>query len=178
MLNISPRQQEEFKSITSKLEPISKERQTLIDTRLIAFNSLNEPVSLDSGKRVFKQNCAACHSIDNEGGSIGPQLDGVGKWGPRALAEKILDPNRNVSEAFRNYTITLKDGKVMSGLYRREEGQVIVFADITGKEFSVPKNEIAQQEISKYTLMPDHFGQVLFQEDFNALVKFLLSLDD
>lgn len=173
---ISPRQQAEYKAITAALEPVSKERQTLIDTRLIAFNTAQEDASLDSGKLVFKQNCSACHSIGGEGGAIGPQLDGVGKWGPRALAEKILDPNRNVSEAFRNYTITTKEGKVLSGLYRREEGEVIVFADITGKEFSVPKNGIAEQKQSKYTLMPDHFGEVLSQDDFNALVKYLLSL--
>jgi putative heme-binding domain-containing protein len=125
---------------------------------------------------VFKQNCSACHAIGNEGGAIGPQLDGVGKWGPRALAEKILDPNRNVSEAFRNYTITLKDGKVMSGLFRREEGEVIVLADVSGKEFSVPKNDIAEQKASKYTLMPDHFGDVLSQEEFSSLLQYLLSL--
>lgn len=176
LLNISDGQQKEFKAITAKLEPISKERQTLIDTRLIVFNSLTEPVSLDSGKMVFKQNCAACHTIGNEGGTIGPQLDGVGKWGPRSLTEKILDPNRNISESFRNYTITLKDGKVMSGLFRREEGEVIVFADISGKEFSVPKENIAEQKASKYTLMPDHFGNVLSQREYNALLKYLLSL--
>lgn len=175
MLNISPRQQQEFKAITAKLEPVSKERQTLIDTRVIAFNTAGD-VSIDSGKIVFRQNCSACHSIGGEGGAVGPQLDGVGKWGPRALAEKILDPNRNVSEAFRNYTITLKDGKVLSGLFRREEGEVIVFADISGKEFSVSKNEIAEQKASKYTLMPDHFGNVLSQDDFNMLIKYLLSL--
>lgn len=176
MLNISPRQQQQFKAITAKLEPISKERQTLIDTRLIEFGSLTEKPSLDSGKMVFKQNCSACHAIGNEGGAIGPQLDGVGKWGPRALAEKILDPNRNVSEAFRNYTMTLKDGKVMSGLFRREEGEVIVLADVSGKEFSVPKNDIAEQKASKYTLMPDHFGEVLSQEEFNSLLQYLLSV--
>jgi putative heme-binding domain-containing protein len=125
---------------------------------------------------VFRQNCSTCHSIGNEGGAIGPQLDGVGKWGPRALAEKILDPNRNVSESFRNYTVTLKDGKVLSGLLRREEGEVIVFADLAGKEFSVPKANIAQQKESRYTLMPDHFGNILSQKEFNALVKYLLSL--
>ena len=176
MMNISPRQREEYQAITARLEPISKERQTLIATRLISFRTFTEPVSLDSGKMVFRQNCVACHAIGGEGGTIGPQLDGVGKWGPNALAEKILDPNRNVSEAFRNYTITLRDGKVMSGLFRREEGEVIVFADITGKEFSVPKNEIAERKISKYTLMPDHFGNVLSQEEFNNLLKYLLSL--
>lgn len=176
MLNISPRQQQEYKAITAKLEPVSKERQTLIDTRLIEFGSLTDRAPIDSGKMVFRQHCSTCHSIGNDGGAIGPQLDGVGKWGPRALAEKILDPNRNVSEAFRNYTITMKDGKVMSGLFRREEGQVIVFADMTGKEFSVAKNEIAEQKPSKYTLMPDHFGNVLSQEELNALLQYLLSL--
>jgi putative heme-binding domain-containing protein len=176
MSNISPRQKQEFQAITGKLEPIDKERQALIATRVLAFTTLTEPASIDSGKMVFKQNCSACHSIGNQGGSIGPQLDGVGKWGFRALAEKIIDPNRNVSESFRNYTITMKDGKVMTGLLRREEGEVVVFADITGKEFSVPKNEIAEQKPSKYTLMPDHFGQVLSQEEFNALIQYLLSL--
>jgi putative heme-binding domain-containing protein len=118
-----------------------------------------------------------CHSIEHQGGAIGPQLDGVGKWGPRALAEKILDPNRNISGAFRNYTVTLKDGKVMSGLFRRDEGEVTVFADITGKEFSVPKAEIAEQKMSPYTLMPDSFGSVLSQDDFNALLTYLLNRD-
>lgn len=176
LLNISRQQEQEFRAITAKLDPISKERQTLIDTRVIAFSTVAGTVSLDSGKIIFQQNCAPCHSIQHEGGSIGPQLDGVGKWGARALAEKILDPNRNVSESFRNYTIRLKDGKVLGGLFRREEGEVIVFADIAGKEFSVPKNEIAEQTPSKYTLMPDHFGDVLSQNDFNMLVEYLLSL--
>jgi len=176
MMNISEAQKKEFNAITADLEPISKERQTLIDTRLIVYNGITEPLSLESGKMVFGKNCAPCHTIQNNGGTIGPQLDGVGKWGSRALAEKILDPNRNVSESFRNYTITLKDGKVMSGLFRREEGEVIVFADISGKEFSVPKNNIAEQKISKYTLMPDHFGNVLSQEEFNTLLKYLLSV--
>lgn len=176
LLNISPRQKQEFDAITSTLEPVSEERQTLITTRVIAFNTAQDEASVEGGKGVFKQNCSACHAIGGEGGAIGPQLDGVGKWGPRALAEKILDPNRNVSEAFRMYTITMKDGKILSGLYRRDEGQVIVFADAAGKEFSVSKNEIAEQNASKYTLMPDHFGEVLSQDDFNALLKYLLTL--
>jgi putative heme-binding domain-containing protein len=179
MLNISPRQKAEYNAITATLEPINRERQTLIATRILAFTTTpTETISVDSGEMVFKQNCAACHAIGGEGGSIGPQLDGVGKWGFRALAEKIIDPNRNVSEAFRTYTITTRDGKVMSGLFRREEGEVIVFADITGKEFSVPKNNIAEQKPAKYTLMPDHFGQVLSQEEFNKLLKYLLTRQD
>ena len=90
--------------------------------------------------------------------------------------EKILDPNRNVSESFRNYTIKLKDGKTLSGLYRREEGALLVFADITGNEFTIPKKDIAERTVSKYTLMPDQFGTTISPGDFNALVAYLLTV--
>lgn len=176
--NMTPGQRRQFQEITESLTPISTERETLISTRAVGFRALTEPIPLDSGKAIFKQNCAPCHSVGNEGGSIGPQLDGVGKWGPRALAEKILDPNRNVSEAFRTYTITLTDGRVLTGLYRREEGEVIVFADVIGREFSVAKGEIASQEPSRFTLMPDHFGDLFSQDEFNALLQYLLSLQN
>ena len=123
---------------------------------------------------VFTQNCSPCHSIGGQGGKIGPNLDGVSLWGPKALAEKILDPNRNISENFRNYNIKLKDGKIMSGLYRRDEGEVIVFADISGQEFSVPKRDIAEQVASRFTLMPDNFRNRLSAKDFNILINFLI----
>ncbi|MEJ0054329.1 MAG: hypothetical protein WDN75_00955 [Bacteroidota bacterium] len=92
-----------------------------------------------------------------------------------SLAEKILDPNRNISEAFRSYTIKLKDGKVLTGLFRREEGAVIVFADFAGKEFSVPKKEIVEQKASRFSVMPDNFGTSLTQDEFNALLAYLLN---
>ena len=178
LLGISSKQKSELDQLTAGLEPVSKERQELIDTRLAGFHALKEKPPVDSGKIVFIKNCSPCHTVKNEGGKIGPQLDGVGQWGAKALAEKVLDPNRNVSEAFKNYTIKLKDGKVMSGLYRRDAGEVMVFADIAGQEFSVPKNDIAERTASKYTLMPDQFGQVLSENDFNALINFLLHQKD
>jgi len=120
------------------------------------------------------QNCSSCHSIAEEGGNIGPNLDGVSQWGAKSLAEKILDPNRNVAENFRTYTIRMKDGKISTGLYRREEGAVIIFADLTGNEISIPKKDIAERTPSRLTLMPDNFQQRLTQKNFNALIRFLL----
>lgn len=173
LLNISEEQLEEFEKLIADLASVSEEKQALIQERLSAFIRSDSLVS--SGHSVFTQHCSPCHRIGNQGGMIGPQLTGIGNWGAQALAEKILDPNRNISEAFRTYTITMKDGKVLTGLYRRDEGEVIVFANMAGEEFSVPKNEIETQEASKYTLMPDHFGDRLSQRDFNALLSYLLS---
>lgn len=175
LLNISAKQQKMYNELIANIEPISAERQALIDERLNAFKTFKATtIQLDSGAMVFDNNCGVCHRKTVLSG-IGPQLHGIGKRGAEALAEKILDPNRNISEAFRNYTIKLKDGKVMTGLYRREQGAVVVFGDLTGKEFSIPKKDIAEQKPSRYTIMPDHFGTTLSQHEFDLLLTYLLT---
>ena len=68
------------------------------------------------------------------GPKIGPQLDGIGVRGLDRLLEDVLDPNRNVDQAFRATTLTLKNGQSLTGLVLREEGAVIVLADAQGKE--------------------------------------------
>ncbi|HZY78280.1 MAG TPA: c-type cytochrome, partial [Cyclobacteriaceae bacterium] len=176
LMNASAKQQKEFEELTADLGPISQEKQLAIEKRLGVFESLDrKKLSLDSGELVFEQNCATCHKLGGQLG-IGPQLDGIGKTGARGLIEKILDPNRNISKAFRNYTIKMKDGSVKSGLFRRDEGASKVFADLGGKEFTVANKDIAEQKLSKYTLMPDSFESTISEKDFNLLVNYLLSL--
>lgn len=177
MLGITPAQRKVFEELTKGIDPVDQERQAQINQRLVEFNDAMQinPPSVDSGRRVFVQHCSTCHSIAEEGGNIGPNLDGVSQWGARSLAEKILDPNRNISENFRTYTIRMKDGKVMTGLYRRDEGAVIVFADLSGKEFSLSKKDITEQTASRLTLMPDNFRERLSQKEFNELIHYLLN---
>ncbi|HZF63334.1 MAG TPA: c-type cytochrome, partial [Chitinophagaceae bacterium] len=169
----SAKQLKEYKELTANLNPANEEKQKAIKERLSAFKFSTDIVP--EGRAVFIQHCAACHQIKKEGGLIGPQLDGIGSWGAAALTEKIIDPNKNISEAFRNYTIKMKNGKIMTGLYRREEGQVLVFANMLGEEFRLSKKDIAERTGSKYTLMPDHFGEVISPAQYNALLSYLLS---
>lgn len=177
LLNINPDQKRILEELTKDVSSIDVERQKEIESRFEKYQkSLSSgTLSAASGKTVFLQNCAACHRITEEGGEIGPNLDGVSQWSAKTLTEKIIEPNRFVSENFRNYTITLKDKRVISGLYRREEGAVTVFADVTGKEFSIPNKEIVQKTPSRLTLMPDDFRQRLNEKDFGDLVYFLLN---
>ena len=60
----------------------------------------------------------------------------------QTLAEKILDPNRNISESFRTYSITLKDGKV---IYQNAIG----ISDINTKEPITSKTLFNIGSISK-----------------------------
>jgi len=176
LLNASAKQKQEFNDLTADLPAISEEKQKVINERLASFEALDRSkLSLDSGAMVFQQNCGACHKLNGQMG-VAPQLDGIGKTGARGLMEKILDPNRNISKAFQNYTVKLKDGSVKSGLLRRDEGNSKVYADITGKEFTIAKSDIAEETPSKFTLMPDSFESTIPEKDFYQLVNYLLNL--
>jgi putative heme-binding domain-containing protein len=160
-------------ALTKKLPADDAERQKLIDQRRATFRLAN--ANAVTGTKVFEQNCAICHQIDGKGGLIGPQLDGLASRGAERIIEDVLDPNRNVDNAFRYSTLTLDDDRVITGLQRREEGELVVFADATGKEISVPKKQIKERIQSESSLMPDNFGEVIAPEDFNNLLAFLLS---
>ena len=58
---------------------------------------------------------------------------------------------------------------------RREEGEVLVLAESTGKEISVPKKDVAERRQSETSLMPENFGELLSAEEFNHLMAYLLS---
>jgi putative heme-binding domain-containing protein len=102
-------------------------------------------------------------------------LTGIGNRGVERLCEDILDPNRNVDHAFRQTRITTQDGDELAGLMRREEGDLLVLVDPSGKEFSVKKSAVTQKQESELSLMPDTFGETLSAGDFHHLLAYLLS---
>lgn len=173
-LKASDAQQKQLSAISANGAGERAERLALIKARVEGLDLAK--TSAAAGREVFTANCGMCHQIGGNGGLVGPQLDGIGNWGQKALTEKILDPNRSISEAFRTYNISMKDGKSLTGLYRRTEGEVMVFANLDGKEFSVGKGDIKEYKASKYTLMPDQFRHTIPEKDFYSLVTYLLNV--
>jgi putative heme-binding domain-containing protein len=157
--NQVPGAAERIKALTKGLEPASAELERLIEQRRSAF--AQKGGSAERGRNVFVANCAACHAFRGFGGVVGPQLDGVGNRGVGRVVEDILDPSRNVDPAFRYVNVSLKDGRVISGIFRRNEGDAAVYADSTGKEVTVPKGQVVRTVQSSLSLMPGNFGTLL-----------------
>jgi putative heme-binding domain-containing protein len=168
-----PNAGERIEKLTQGFSPPNEVLQKLVEKRRKKFDPAKARPG--DGEAIFTQNCAACHQVDGKGGLVGPQLDGIGNRGVERLCEDIIDPNRNVDPAFRSTLVVLKDGDVTSGLFRREEGETIILAESTGKEISIPKNQIAERRQSENSLMPENFGELLNDEQFNNLLAFLLS---
>lgn len=162
---------ERIKKLTDGLSQ-NEAAQKLIEQRRAEYKG---GLNAEEGKAIFTQSCAACHRIGAEGNLVGPQLDGIGNRGLERLLEDVLDPNRNVDRAFRTHVLVLKDGDVVSGLPRREEGELLILADSTGREISVAKSQIQSRRESETSLMPENFGDVIPPADFQKLMAFLLS---
>ncbi|MFM7592579.1 MAG: c-type cytochrome, partial [Isosphaeraceae bacterium] len=127
-----------------------------------------------AGQAIFTKNCATCHQIGTQGARIGPQLDGVGVRGVDRLLEDILDPNRNVDQAFRSTTVATKEGQVLTGLLLRDEGAVLVLADSQGRDVRVPKGEVAEQTVNPLSPMPANWADAMTPEELSNLLSFLL----
>ena len=168
-----PQFKERYEKLIAGLPPASAELQKLMDERRAAFSTVK--ASVDRGRTVFEKACAVCHQLDGKGAVVGPQLDGVGNRGLERIIEDVLDPSRNIDPAFRPSLVTLKDDTSITGLLRREEGEVMVFVDPLGKEVSVSKKEIAERRESQLSLMPSNFGEVLTAGEFYDLMSFLLA---
>ncbi len=167
-----PQYRARYTKLTAGLSPVDAELQKLIAARLAGFDP--RQASAERGAVVYEKSCAVCHQLGGKGAIVGPQLDGVGSRGLERLIEDIIDANRNVDPAFRTSNVTLRDDTAITGLLRREEGEVLVFADATGKEVAVPKREIVENRESELSLMPSNFGDVLSVEEFNDLMAYLL----
>ena len=145
----------------------------LMKQRAARFTSAK--IDSEQGPKLFAKHCGACHRIADQGGKIAPQLDGIGTRGLERLLEDVLDPNRNVDQAFRARVITTKDDRTITGLMLRIDGEVLLLADSEGKEIRIPLKEIDKNRETMLSPMPANFGDVIPEADFYNLMAYLLA---
>ena len=160
----------------------SKERQFVKEWAMSDLESRLGEVArgrdFESGKAAFNDaQCVACHRFANEGGSVGPELTGVGsKYSLRDILESMIDPSKVVSDQFQNFNIWKKDGDDVSGRITDEnKDRIIVLPNMLAPEVTVevPLNEIARREPSKVSAMPSGLLNNLTQEEILDLLAYI-----
>jgi putative heme-binding domain-containing protein len=167
---------ERVAQLTKGLRPADEKIQALMKQRRAGYLASKTDVAL--GAKVFESRCANCHQLGGKGAKIGPQLDGIGIRGLDRLLEDVLDPNRNVDQAFRLTTLDLKGGQVVLGLVLKEEGEVVVLADQKGQEVRVEKSKIEERRVSQQSPMPANLADEIMEADLYHLMAFLLAQKD
>jgi putative heme-binding domain-containing protein len=164
---------ERVAKLTAGLPAVDQRLEEMMKQRRAGFLKAKPDVML--GAKVFEKSCAVCHQLGGKGAKVGPQLDGIGIRGLDRLLEDIIDPNRNVDQAFRSTSLSLKNGQLVTGLVLREEGEVIVLADQQGKEVRVSKGDVEERSTSLLSPMPANLAEQIAEPDFYHLLAYLLA---
>lgn len=124
---------------------------------LAKFEMTRERV--ERGRKIFEQaNCVKCHRFAGAGQPIGPDLNGVsGRMGRKDLLETILVPSKVIDDKYKDTTLELKDGRVLTGrMIGGDATRVLISPNPLAPFATVPvvRSEVESQKVSAISPMP------------------------
>src|SRR5581483_11666177 len=112
--------------------------------------------------------------LGNQGGDVGPDLSTIGgKFGRPHLIESVLEPSAQLVEGFRSSLIATLDGRVETGIVKRESATDLTLVGPDGKERTVARADIEDRKEDAASLMPAGLIDVLSPAQFADLIAFL-----
>jgi putative heme-binding domain-containing protein len=128
-----------------------------------------------AGAIVYADNCSGCHMLGEEGGEIGPALDGISAKGLKFISEAILQPTKSLTKGFETYVAINKDGRQTIGLKTRDEGGEIDITKATGDVVTLAKGDIKEIKIDDTkSVMPDDLSEAMTVKDYQDILSFLM----
>jgi putative heme-binding domain-containing protein len=154
-------------------------REWNLDDLLPLLDKVKTGRSFESGKAAFKQaGCGQCHRFAGEGGSVGPDLAGVGKrLSLHDLLESIVLPSKVIAEGYAASEIETTAGEITNGRVVREDEQVVVVLPQTAiaQAITIRKSDIRRRELSKVSNMPTGILNTLQESQILELLAYLIS---
>ena len=138
----------------------------------------NNPMAL-AGAELFNGSagCSNCHSYDDQGGNVGPVLDGVSsRLGEDALLQALLNPSASIASGYGAKVVEQADGTTIRGRYRNDSELAVQIQSEDGRRWvTYFKDRVKSVTDSDESLMPDVFA-TLGAEQQEQLLAFLNSL--
>lgn len=125
------------------------------------------------GHELFTQSCSICHRLKGEGHEVGPDLAMVFDKPVDWLLTAIFDPSAAVEDRYRAQTIKLRSGAELSGIVSAETANNIVLKLPGGVDLPVLRSDIASQQATARSLMPEGMETVLRPQDVADVIAWL-----
>ncbi len=127
------------------------------------------------GKPIFKENCAVCHKLFNEGESIGPDLTGSERGDLDFLMASLVDPSALVRKEYQSQTLALRDGRVLTGLVVNENDRSLTLVDSNRQKTVIPREAVEEAKASEVSLMPEGLLDKLTEPQIRDLFRYVQS---
>ena len=172
--------EESHKNIKTLLNP-SMDNDTDRKKTLESIESTMGTGNVSRGRAVFfsnKSTCALCHSINNKGGNLGPDLSKLGAIrNKKDFLEAILFPNSTIVNGSENYIITTLSGQTYTGIIQRENSEFIYLANLNNTRQAIQREKIKEMKRSPISLMPAGLNKALTSQELSDLIAFLQSCE-
>lgn len=124
------------------------------------------------GRLLFSRTCASCHTLFGEGGKIGPDLTGSQRTNPEYLLTKLLDPSAVVARDYQMTILTLKNGRILSGLIKEENDKTLTL-QTQNEAVRLDKSDIEERQRSQQSMMPDGLLAPLSPAEVRDLIAYV-----
>ncbi len=128
----------------------------------------------ESGHAIFKTSCAVCHTLNREGGKIGPDLSGYERDNLDFMLPAIVDPSLAIREEFTAFTIITKDGQTLMGFLDAQTPQSITVRDLNGQKLVLSRADVKSLTASPGSLMPEGVLDALNDQQVRDLFAYLM----
>jgi putative heme-binding domain-containing protein len=153
--------------------------------RLVAFvkrlgsQGLNEkaPGDAAAGKAIYdRSGCSGCHTVNHQGGILGPDLNDVGRRRSlKFLEESLVKPEADLPLNYRGIRVTTAKGETVTGIRLNEDDTSIQLRTTGGDLRPFLKKDVKEIRRDSPSLMPA-FGSPLSPKQLEDLVAYLSSL--
>jgi putative membrane-bound dehydrogenase-like protein len=127
------------------------------------------------GKPIFKEHCAVCHKLFDEGETIGPDLTGAERGNLDFLLTSLVDPSALVRKEYQSQTLALHDGRVLTGLIVDENDRQITLMDSSRQKTVIARDSVEAVKPSDVSLMPEGQLDTLTEPQIRDLFRYLQS---
>ncbi len=160
--------------------PEIERRQLVAYIRSIDSGLSDEPIpgNIAQGARLFASNggCGACHIVDGEGGTVGPDLSRIGRIRPPTfLRRALLEPNADLDPSWWSVRLVDHTGAMVEGRRMSEDTYTVRLLDAAGHLRAFEKSAVSSLENIEMSLMPS-FDETLSAAEIDDLVAYLYSL--
>ncbi len=154
-------------------------RAWTVDEALPYMDSLQGRDFEHSRAMFISASCSYCHSMNGEGGSIGPDLTQLGtRFSAKDILESIIEPSKTISDQYAATDFYLKDGTTVIGrLIREDKDKYYVSQNPFDPQLlrEVPKSEVSSTKLSDVSIMPPGLINRLNPEELKDIMAYLIS---
>ncbi|MFA6543327.1 MAG: c-type cytochrome, partial [Limisphaerales bacterium] len=128
-----------------------------------------------AGRELFKLACGVCHTLNNEGGKVGPDLTGYERDNLEFILPAIVDPSLAIREEFIAFNITTHDAQTLTGLVTELTKTSVTLVDISGNKTLFPRTNIKEMKASHTSLMPEGLLDAMTEQQVKDLFAYFMA---